>query len=358
MDKMKHLIKAIYFQKIATQITRKAPESIRRKRKYPEIPSNKAYNAAARHVANFLYSHGMEMALYVASIETAGVIPKKGFPLSVGKELNLSEHKNLYTQVKRAVRPTSLKDLKPSRGFIREHHHHHHHHEKKELTPSVAYKEAANMLAQRASFEIKSLGMDPNDPKTAQNLYDEFKDFLAEKKRLRDAPPQPVVPPQPQYIPVDPEELQAPPPPAPKSSSSKKSSKVSSASASKTPSQSKASASKTPSQSKASASKSASQSKASANKSAVSDEEDEEEESSSAAAPETSTSTKQTSSPAPADSSSSAESGASSSSAPEAEEEDEEEEDKKEKKKGEEEEEEEEDKEEEEEGGEEDAGEE
>ena len=199
------LIKAIYFQKIATQITRKSPESIRRKRSVVHVPDETAYNLACRHVANFLYNHGMEMSLYVASIETAGVIPKKGLPLPVGKEMSLSEHKNLYQQLKRAVRPPDINALKPSRGFLKEHHHHHHHHSKRELSPTEAYKETANMLAQRASYEIRSLGMDPNDPATAQRLYDEFKEFLAEKKRQREAPP----PPQPSPYEV----MQAPPPP-------------------------------------------------------------------------------------------------------------------------------------------------
>ena len=196
------LIKAIYFQKIATQITRKSPESIRRKRSVVHVPDETAYNLACRHVANFLYNHGMEMSLYVASIETAGVIPKKALPQPVGKELSLSEHKNLYQQLKRAVRPPDLNALKPSRGFLKEHHHHHHHHSKRDLTPTEAYKETANMLAQRASYEIRSLGMDPNDPTTAQHLYDEFKEFLADKKRQKEAPQ-----PSPYQV------MQAPPPP-------------------------------------------------------------------------------------------------------------------------------------------------
>ncbi|EAY06719.1 hypothetical protein TVAG_310060 [Trichomonas vaginalis G3] len=223
MSKTKDLIRQIYFEKIAIQIARKSPESIRRKKSVPKIPETDAYEAACRHVANFLYNHGMEMSLFVSSIETGGAIPKKSLPVPVGRLLGLSEHKNLYLQVRRAVRPPKLPNVK---GYHAQHHHHHHHHHRREegsMTPSEAYRETANMLTRRAANEIRGLGVDPLDPFAAQQLYDEFKMFLNARKTKQEEPPPPPPPVQEETPVYQPMEV-IPEPPAPRSEPSVKSS--------------------------------------------------------------------------------------------------------------------------------------
>lgn len=197
----KNFIKKIYFNRIATTIARKAPEEIKKKRGRLNTEDNEAFHLAARFVANFMYTHGMEMALYISSFESAGFIPRRGLPEKISRQVGFGEGRNLYQQLmsaknkhrrspQRGHRVAGEFDTYDSHNHHKRRHHtrHHHSHHHKNQTPTEVYREKVPRLTIRMpKSQVGDLGFRPGDPADAENMYAEYKAFLMEKKRAEDA---------------------------------------------------------------------------------------------------------------------------------------------------------------------------
>ena len=133
MENPEALLKAIFFRKIATKLAERSPSAIKKHRKYPNIPNTPAYQLACTHVANFLYNHGMEMAVFIANRETSSFIPKRDLPIPIGHKISLSNRRNLYQQLKRSIKTPPINSILAGGKEFRQHHHHNHVHKEDKM---------------------------------------------------------------------------------------------------------------------------------------------------------------------------------------------------------------------------------
>ncbi|EAX96917.1 hypothetical protein TVAG_272450 [Trichomonas vaginalis G3] len=241
----------MYFHKICEFIAKRAPQEIRNNRSVPKIPDKRAYELAARFVAQFLEKHNMTNSRFIAGFETAGFIPKREI-ISPYPILQIKENRSIVPQllncrklrIARVAKERSLiinkgsemsetprrpaskgllemlekedreqRHRRKSESTTEGKHHRHHHHDRKKISPDDVSINSAN-LPYFAPEEYRQFGIDPNDPQASYKLLFQFKLFLNAKKHQKENPPTPK---EPVYImPPPPQEVQQPlPPPLP-----------------------------------------------------------------------------------------------------------------------------------------------
>ena len=172
-------LEKVVYDKISLLISFKSPVALQRHKTAYKIKNEESYILAAKYVANFLYKHKLERALYTASIETDGFIPKTKLPRYIplnGKITDIS---------------SVIEKPESSHGHHSHSHSHHHHHHSSHVSktdgvgevkrpffqfsePELTYKEKKKLFQKRQTYVDQDTMVDPNDMAMAKVRYKIF----------------------------------------------------------------------------------------------------------------------------------------------------------------------------------------